>query len=97
VFVLADGRPRASAGADGHLAAFEVAEELGPLVVGRDAVFLAGAQGSAAGEERQVGLDGLVGVNGLIAHSDVDVAVPGDDLGDVRRQAGQDVTSQTPG
>ena len=81
---------RSAAGAGGDLAALEVVEELGPLVVGRDAVFLAGAQGSAAGEECQVGLDGLVGVDGLVSHGDVDVAVPGDDLGDVRRQAGQD-------
>ncbi len=37
-----------------------------------------------------MGLDGLVGVDGLVAHRDVDVAVPGDDLSDVRGQAGQD-------
>ena len=35
-------------------------------------------------------LDHLVGVDGLVAEGDVDVAVPGDDLGDVRGQPGQD-------
>jgi len=65
-----------------------VAEELGPFVVGGDAVFLGGPQGAAAGQERQVGLDRLVGVDGLVAEGDVDVLVPGDDLGDVRGQAG---------
>ena len=61
-----------------------------PFLVGGDAVFLAGAQRAAAGEERQVGLDGLVGVDGLVAEGDVDVAVAGDDLGDVRGQAVED-------
>ena len=37
-----------------------------------------------------MGLDGLVGVDGLVAHGDVDVAVPGDDLGDVRGEAVED-------
>jgi hypothetical protein len=41
-----------------------VAEEFLPLGVGGDAVFLAWAQGPAAGEEGQVGLDGLLGVDG---------------------------------
>ena len=90
VLVDAGGGERAAAGAGGDLAAFEVAEELLPFVVGGDAVFLAGAQRAAAGEERQVGLDGLVGVDGLVADGDVDVAVPGDDLGDVRREAVED-------
>ena len=45
-----------------------------------------GRSAPAAGEEGQVGLDGLVGVDGLVAHGDVDVAVAGDDLGDVRRE-----------
>jgi hypothetical protein len=50
------------------------------------AVFLAGPRRAAAGEECQVGLDGLVRVDGFVAHGDVDVAVPADDLGDVRRE-----------
>ena len=60
-----------------------------PFLVGGDAVFLGGAQCPAAGEEREVGLDGFLGVDGLVAVGDVDVAVPGDDLGDVRGQAVQ--------
>jgi len=54
------------------------------------AVFVGGPQRPAAGEEGQVGLDGLVGVGGLVAEGDVDVAVPGDHLGDVRRQPVED-------
>ncbi len=49
-----------------------------------------GSQGAAAGQECQVVLDHLVGVDGLVAEGDVDVAVAGDDLGDVRGQPGQD-------
>jgi len=45
-------REGAAAGAGGDLAPFEVAEELLPFVVGADAVFVGGAQGAAAGEER---------------------------------------------
>ena len=43
VLVDAGGAERSAAGAGGDLAAFEVAEELGPLVDGWDAVFLAGS------------------------------------------------------
>jgi hypothetical protein len=75
--------------ADGQLAAFVVAEELCPFFVGGDAVFIGGAQGAAAGQERQVVGDDFLGVGGLVAESDVDVAVPGDDLGDVRRRPGR--------
>lgn len=67
-----------------------MAEELGPFLVGRSAVFLAGAQGSPSGQEREVGLDGLIGVDGFVSEGDVDVPVAGDDLGDMRWQAGQD-------
>jgi len=56
----------------------------GPFVVGGDAVLLAGSERATTGQEGQVGLDGLVGVDGLVAEGDVDVAVAGDDLGDVR-------------
>ncbi len=76
----AEGAPTA---ADGDLAALEVAEELLPFLVGGLAVFLGGAQRASAGDERQVGGDGLVGVDGLVAHGDADVAMSGDDLGDV--------------
>ena len=85
------GVPNArAAGADGDLAAFEVAEEFVPFLVGGCAVFLAGSSRAAAGDERPVGLDGFVGVDGLVAHGGVDVAVPADDLRDVRRQAVHD-------
>ncbi|MGH4009142.1 MAG: hypothetical protein ACRDTH_13470 [Pseudonocardiaceae bacterium] len=43
VFVDARGAERSAAGSGGDLATFEVAEELGPFFVGRDAVLLAGA------------------------------------------------------
>ena len=68
----------------------EVAEEFLPFLVGGDAVFFARAQGPAAGEEGQVGLDGLVGVDRLVAHGGIDVFVACDDLGDVRWQAADD-------
>jgi hypothetical protein len=67
-----------------------VAEELLPFRVGGGAVFLAGSQGPSAGQERQVGLDRLVRVGGLVPERDVDVAMPGNDLGDVRGQAVED-------
>ena len=84
MFVDAGGAERSSAGAGGDFAAFEVAEEFFPFGVGGGAVFLGGPQCPAAGEEGQVSLDRLVGVDGFVAEGDVDVAVPGDDLGDVR-------------
>ena len=43
MFMDAWGGECAGAGADGYLASFEMAEELGPFLVGRDAVFVAGA------------------------------------------------------
>jgi hypothetical protein len=55
-----------------------------------DAVFLARAQRSAPDEEGKVGLDGFVGVDGLVSHGDVDVAVAGDDLGNVWWPAAHD-------
>ena len=80
----------AGAGADGDFASLEVAEELFPFVVAGGAVFLGGPQGASSGEEAEMGLDGLFGIDGVVAHGDVDVAVAGDDLGDVGRQAVQD-------
>src|SRR4051794_4361467 len=84
------GSEGAGAGADGELAAFEVAEEVLPLGVGGSAVLLGGPQGAAAGDEGAVGFDGLGGVDGVVAHGGVDVGVAGDDLGDVGWQAGAD-------
>ena len=83
VLVDAGGGERAAAGAGGDLAAFEVAEEFVPFGVGGGAVFLGRSQCPPSGEEREVGLDGLIGVDGLVAEGDVDVAVAGDDLVDV--------------
>ena len=50
VFVDAGGVVGAAAVADGDLAVFEVADELGPFLVGRGAVFLGRAQCAAAGD-----------------------------------------------
>ena len=61
--------------AEGELAALEVAEELVPFLVGWGAVFLAGAQLAAAGDECPVAVDRFFGVDGLVAHGDVDVPV----------------------
>src|SRR5439155_14373395 len=90
MFVDARGAEGSAACTSGYLAAFEVAEELGPFLVGGVAVFLGGSQGPPAGEERQVRLDGFFGVDGLVAEGDVDVAVSGDDLGDVGWKAVED-------
>ncbi len=94
MLVDARGAERPPAGAGGDFSAFEVAEELGPFGVSRDAVFVGGPLGAAAGQERQVGLDGLLRVDGLVAEGDVEVAVPGDDLGDVRGQAVEETGSE---
>src|SRR6478672_11027878 len=83
VFVDAGGVVGAAAVADGDLAVFEVADELGPFLVGRGAVFLGGAQCAAAGDVCAVAVDHLVGVDRLVSHGGVDVAVAGDELGDV--------------
>jgi hypothetical protein len=77
---------RAPADSRGDLTALEVAEKFLPFGVDRDAVFLGRSHGSPSGEKGQVRLDGLVGVDSLVAHGDVDVAVAGDDLGDMRWQ-----------
>jgi hypothetical protein len=67
-----------------------VAEELLPFLVGGSTVFLAGAEAAAAGDEGPVAVDDFLGIDGLIAHGRIDVAVPGDELGDVRRHAVHD-------
>ena len=90
VLVNATAAEGPSAGADGDFAAFEMAQEFLPFLVGGCPVFVGGTQVAAAGQERQMRLDGLVGVDGFVAHGDVDVAVPGDDLGDVGRQPVED-------
>ena len=52
---------RAPADSGGNPATLEMAEEFLPFGVGGDAVFVGGPHGSPSGQERQVGLDGLVG------------------------------------
>src|SRR6478752_7092461 len=84
------GRIGAPAVTDGDLAAFEVAEELGPFLVAGGAVFLAGPLRTTTGDERPVPVDDLLRVDGLVSHGGVDVAVPGDELGDVRGHAVHD-------
>src|SRR5271169_6580206 len=76
-----------SAVAESDLPPLEVAEELVPFGVAGNAVFLAGAGGAAAGDERPVGVDDFFGVDRLVSHRDVDVGVPGHELGDVRGHA----------
>jgi hypothetical protein len=49
--------------AQGEAAVFEVAEEFLPFGVGGGAVFLAGAGGSAAGDEGAVSVDDLLGID----------------------------------
>jgi hypothetical protein len=56
-------RRAAAAVAQGDAAAFEVAEELLPFLVGRGPVFLAGACGPAAGDESVVAVDDLFGID----------------------------------
>jgi hypothetical protein len=50
-----------------------VTKELGPFLVGGDALLLARSECSSPGQERQVGLDGLLWIDGLVAEGDVDV------------------------
>ena len=66
----AGGRVGAPAGAESDLAAFEVPEELVPFLVGGGAVFVVGPQRPAAGDERPVSVDRLLGVdNGDLRYS----------------------------
>jgi hypothetical protein len=62
-------------------------EEFFPLGVAGDVVLLRWAQRPPPGYERAVPVDGLFGVDGLIAHGGVHVAMPDDQRSDVRRQA----------
>jgi hypothetical protein len=75
VLVDAAGSVGAAAVAEGELASFEVAEELVPFFIGGGAVFLAGTQLAAAGDECPVAVDCFFGVDGLVTHGDVDVSV----------------------
>jgi hypothetical protein len=71
VFVDAGGVVGAAAVAHGDLAAFEVPDEFGPFLVGRDPVFLAGAQRTPAGDECPVAVDHLFGVDGVDFDGDI--------------------------
>ena len=89
VLVDAAGAVGAAAVAEGEPAPMEMAEEFDPFLVGRGAVFLAGAQFAAAGDEGAVAADRFFGVDSLVTHGDVDVLVTEQELGDVRRHAVQ--------
>jgi hypothetical protein len=65
VLVDAAGGVGASAVAEGDAAVLEVAEELFPFGVGRGAVFFAGPELAAAGDEGAVAADGFFWVDGL--------------------------------
>ncbi|MET8021390.1 hypothetical protein [Streptomyces decoyicus] len=90
MFVDAGSAECAAACADGDFAPLEVAEKFLPFIIGGNSVFLARAEGSAAGEEGHVRLDRLLGIDGLVAEGDVDVLVACDDLGDVWWQSVED-------
>src|SRR6478735_1937191 len=83
MFMNTGRRVGPAAGAQGDLSAFEMAEELLPFLFCRGAVFLAGPQRPSSGDEGAVTVDDFFGVDGLVAHRDVDVAVARDELGDV--------------
>src|SRR5205823_13198223 len=65
--------------------ALEVPEEFFPFGIGRGAVFFAGPELTAAGDERSVAADRLFGIDRFISHCRVYVAVPEYQLGDMRR------------
>ena len=75
----------AAAVAEGDLAALEMAEEIGPFLICRGPVFPGGAQCPAAGDEGPVAVDDLLGVDRLISHGGIHVAVAGYQLSDMRR------------
>ena len=85
MFVNATGPVCSAAVAEGEPAALEVPEEFVPFRVGGAPVFLAGAQGAAAGDEGAVPVDGFLGIDGFVTHCCVDVLVPQQKLSDVRR------------
>src|ERR1022692_38827 len=87
VFVRAWGSVGAAAVAEGDFPAGEVTAEVVPFGVGDGRVFVGWAQGAAAGDEFPVGVDGLLGIDGVVVHRDVDVLVAGEQLADVRRHA----------
>jgi hypothetical protein len=83
MFVDAWGGVGTSAGPQRDLAAFEVAEEFVPFGVGGHSVLFAGSHRTSACDEGAMPVDDFFRVDGLVAHGGVDVAVAGDELGDV--------------
>jgi len=65
MFVDACGVVGAAAVAEGDLAEFEMAEELGPFGVGGGAVLFGRPQSAAAGNEGPMAVDSLFRVDGL--------------------------------
>ena len=84
------GSVGAAAVAEGDFPAGEVTAEFVPFGVGDGPVFVGWAQGATAGDEFPVGVDGLLGIDGVVVHRDVDVLVAGEQLADVRRHAAGD-------
>jgi hypothetical protein len=94
--VLGDaaGPVGAAAVAERDPAALEMAEELLPPGVRGVRYSWLGAKGPAAGDECPVAVDDFLGVDGLVSHPGVDVAVAGHELGDVRRHPVHDRNHQ---
>jgi hypothetical protein len=84
------GSERSPACSGSDLSPLEMTEEFLPFLVGGGAVFIGRPQRPPASQERQVGLDRLFGIDGLVRDRDVDVPMTGDNLGDMRRQATHD-------
>ena len=82
--------PGPAAVAECDLAALEVAGEPGPFLIGRGAVLLGRPHRPPPRDERPVAGDGLLGVDGLIAHGGGDRLMTADQLGDVRGHAVHD-------
>jgi hypothetical protein len=68
----------AAAGSEAHFPQLEVGEELVPFLGCEVAVFLAWALGSAAGDERPVVRDHVLGVDRCVSHRRVHSGVAAD-------------------
>jgi hypothetical protein len=87
VFMRARGPVVTAADAESDLPQLEVGQELLPLRCGKVAVFLAGPFGPAAGDERAMVSDHVLGVDRGVAHRGVQDGVAADLRGDVRGAA----------
>jgi hypothetical protein len=90
VLVNAGSAECATAYAGRDFPALEVAEEFLPLFFAWDPVFISGPLCPTPGKERQVRLDGLLGVNGLVSDSGVNIFVACDNLRNMRRKSAHD-------